>query len=94
MLFYYVCNIIILWSNLETLKEIFHTLSQGNIEKALLQHSFSEAVDHLLACQEQMNSSSTCEQDHLDTQLQQNETENSNLDLIRIEVISHDQYAR
>lgn len=80
-------------NHLETLKEIFHTLPQDDIEKALQQYGFSEAVDHLLVHQGKFHSAyeQPDEQQNVmqDLQLQQNLPDNPNLEVTSLEVATY-----
>ena len=64
-------------------------MPEDDVEEALMLHGFSEAVDHLLACQERIHL--TCEQHNddkipQDMRLKQNPADNSNFNLVRLEV--------
>lgn len=80
-----------LQANLKTLREVFHTLPEDEIEKKLLQYGFDEAVEHLLAYQGKIHEQADAQQD---LQLQHNLPENSNLEFTNPEVaiVNHNCY--
>lgn len=69
------------------MKEIFYTLPQDDIEKALVQYGFTEAVDQLLLSQEKVHLTCLEDREILHDQGMQLQTENSKLEVISIEVI-------